>query len=94
MAKFEIGDKIALDYDCSLNNNSIFRDASTRMLLEYLKSHENVFTVERVKLSTVLGGGFVYLKELKDYFYAMRFKPFEASSFNAIEQDLESLLND
>lgn len=94
MAKFEVGDKISLDYDCSLNKHNIYRDPSTKMLLEYLDSHENVFTVERVKRSTVCDDGFVYLKEVKDYFFAMRFKPFESSSFNATEQDLENLLND
>lgn len=93
MANFEIGDKIALDYDCFLNKRNIHCDRSTKMLLEYLNSHENVFTVERVRESSVYNG-LVYLKELKDFFYADRFKSFEASSFNVTEQDLESLLND
>lgn len=93
MAKFETGDKVALDYDCPLNKQSIYRDPSTRMLLEYLDSHQNIFTVTRAKESTCYDG-LVYLKEFKDPFYAVRFKLLETLSFNATEQDLESLLND
>ena len=90
MAKFKVGDKIVLDYDCRFNKD--YRDLSTQHLLEYLDSHQNIFTVMKVKESRVYDG-LVYLEEVKEYFFTSRFKLSEGSSFNATEQDLENLLN-
>ena len=93
MAEFVVGSKIKLDLDNPMNKpyKADF-NSSARDLLEYLKYHQNQFTVTKTG-EAPSGRKLVYLKQLAGGFYADRFTMAETSNFNATEQDLESLLN-
>lgn len=91
MAKFKVGDKVEVDLDSRLNKYT--ESSSTKILLEYLKTHVNVLTVSRVR-NFGLSGDLVYFEECADGFDPARFSLIEGPTFNINALDLEGLLNE
>ena len=92
MIKFNIGDQIEADLSDPLNKD--VASESTKILLEHLKTHPNVFTVYDYSDSTTTGSCILFLNELGGGFFSGRFRLMKSANITVTEDDLGDLLND
>ena len=92
MIKFNIGDQIEADLNDPLNKD--VASESTKILLEHLKTHPNVFTVYDYSDSTTTGSCILFLNELGGGFFSGRFRLMKGANITVTNEDLEELLND
>ena len=86
MDNFKIGDQVQIDLSLPMNKDNDF-------FHEYLKTHENVFTIVGSDDPIIRKSTLLYFKEHEGGLFAARFKPIKCAKIAVTEKDLEGLLN-